>query len=131
MAITTCSSLNGRRPATSVAGIRVGSDGQRWVAATAKDDRGEEVTVEKRKYDEDRIHLAIECEFEGSKDLARFYYSADGAQWNEIGTPLRMKYTLDHFMGYRFGLYNYATEQAGGYADFDYFRTSVLQNKTC
>ena len=24
-------------------------------------------------------------------------------------------------MGYRFGLFNYATKQAGGHADFDYF----------
>ncbi|HEY4208720.1 MAG TPA: hypothetical protein VGM31_17960 [Puia sp.] len=25
-------------------------------------------------------------------------------------------------MGYRFGLFNYATRAAGGYVDFDYFR---------
>jgi hypothetical protein len=24
-------------------------------------------------------------------------------------------------MGYRFGLFNYATKNTGGYADFDYF----------
>jgi len=24
-------------------------------------------------------------------------------------------------MGYRFGLYNYASKNPGGYADFDYF----------
>ena len=112
-------------------GIRIGPDGQRWAAATVRGDRGEEVTVEQRMYDGDRIYLAIECEFEGSRDLARFYYSADGARWNAIGAPLQMKYTLDHFMGYRFGLFSYATEQVGGYADFDYFRTSVRQNKTC
>jgi hypothetical protein len=35
-----------------------------------------------------------------------------------------MRYTLDHFMGYRIGLYNYATKQPGGYVDFDYFRYS-------
>ncbi|MBI5383575.1 MAG: hypothetical protein HZA90_02700 [Verrucomicrobia bacterium] len=27
-------------------------------------------------------------------------------------------------MGYRFGLFNYATKTAGGCADFDYFRVS-------
>jgi hypothetical protein len=33
-----------------------------------------------------------------------------------------MEYTLmEHFMGYRFGLYHYATKSPGGYADFDYF----------
>ena len=35
-----------------------------------------------------------------------------------------MTYTLPHFMGYRFGLFNYATKTAGGFVDFDYFRVS-------
>jgi hypothetical protein len=33
-----------------------------------------------------------------------------------------MSYTLPHFMGYRFGLFNYATKQTGGFADFDWFK---------
>jgi len=33
-----------------------------------------------------------------------------------------MAYTLPHFMGYRFGLVYYATQEAGGYTDFDYYR---------
>jgi len=33
-----------------------------------------------------------------------------------------MEYTLTHFMGYRFGLFNYSSKTPGGYADFDYFR---------
>jgi hypothetical protein len=32
-----------------------------------------------------------------------------------------MAYTLPHFMGYRFGLFNYATQNAGGFVDFDFF----------
>ena len=35
-----------------------------------------------------------------------------------------MTYNPAHFMGYRFGLFNYATKEAGGPADFDYFRIS-------
>ncbi|MDB5245618.1 MAG: glycosyl hydrolase 43 family protein, partial [Segetibacter sp.] len=31
-------------------------------------------------------------------------------------------YTLPHFMGYRFALFNYATKNVGGSVDFDYFR---------
>jgi hypothetical protein len=31
---------------------------------------------------------------------------------------------MEHFMGYRFGLFNYATKNTGGFADFDYFRFS-------
>ena len=35
-----------------------------------------------------------------------------------------MTYTLPHFMGYRFALFNYATKAAGGCVDFNYFRVS-------
>jgi hypothetical protein len=37
---------------------------------------------------------------------------------------LKMKYTLPHFMGYRFGLFHYATATPGGFVDFDHFRVS-------
>jgi hypothetical protein len=32
-------------------------------------------------------------------------------------------------MGYRFGLFNYATKRAGGYVDFDYFHISDMKMK--
>ena len=35
-----------------------------------------------------------------------------------------MSYTIPHFMGYRFGLFNFSTKNAGGYAEFDFFRVS-------
>ena len=56
--------------------------------------------------------------------MADFYYSLDGKKWIKIGSQLKMAYTLPHFMGYRFGLFNYATKTSGGYVDFDYFRIS-------
>ncbi|QNE39643.1 glycosyl hydrolase 43 family protein [Hymenobacter sp. NBH84] len=68
------------------------------------------------------VYFKAECDFTERKDVATFYYSLDGKMWKAIGGPLKMAYTLPHFMGYRFGLFNYATKQAGGYADFDYFR---------
>lgn len=68
------------------------------------------------------IHLKVECDFANRADTARFYHSSDGRQWTTIGKPLKMIYTLPHFMGYRFALFNYATKTAGGFVDFDYFR---------
>ncbi len=32
-----------------------------------------------------------------------------------------MSYTIPHFIGYQFGLFNYATKIAGGFVDFDFF----------
>jgi beta-xylosidase len=69
----------------------------------------------------DKVYLKASCDFTNRKDTANFFYSLDGKSWTPIGSPLKMSYTLPHFMGYRFGLFNYATKNAGGYADFDFF----------
>lgn len=84
----------------------------------------EPVEAERVPLNQDTVHLRAECDFNDRADRARFYYSLDGQSWEPIGTELEMRYTLPHFMGYRFGLFNYATEEAGGFADFDYFRVS-------
>ncbi|HJV77326.1 MAG TPA: glycoside hydrolase 43 family protein [Paludibacter sp.] len=71
---------------------------------------------------QNKVFLKIECDFRNKIDIAKFFYSLDGKTWNSIGRQLKMEYTLmEHFMGYRFGLYNYASKNPGGYADFDYF----------
>lgn len=67
------------------------------------------------------IYLKAECDFTDKKDVTNFFYSLDGKLWTLIGTPLKMAYTIPHFMGYRFGLFTYATKRVGGYADFDFF----------
>jgi beta-xylosidase len=70
----------------------------------------------------DVVHLKMECDFKDRADRARFFHSADAKQWTPIGKPLKMTYTLPHFMGYRFALFHFATRTAGGFADFDWFR---------
>jgi beta-xylosidase len=72
------------------------------------------------------VYFKAECNFTDRKDVANFYYSLDGKTWQPAGTELKMTYTLPHFMGYRFGLFNYATKTTGGFADFDFFR---IENK--
>jgi beta-xylosidase len=70
---------------------------------------------------QDIVYLKAECDFTNKRDTANFYYSLDGAKWILIGSPLKMTYSLAHFMGYRFGLFNYSTKSVGGYVDFDFF----------
>lgn len=67
------------------------------------------------------VWLRLDCDFKDRADTAHFFYSLDGETWTRIGRPLHMTYTLPHFMGYRFGLFNYATKAAGGWVDFDFF----------
>ena len=67
------------------------------------------------------VYLKAECNFENKTDIACFFFSLDGKLWTPIGSDLKMEYSMPHFMGYRFGLFNYATENPGGFVDFDYF----------
>jgi beta-xylosidase len=80
------------------------------------------VELQRLPLTQDKVYFKIECDFKERKDVATFFYSLDGKAWKPVGGPLKMAYTLPHFMGYRFSLFNYATQSAGGYADFDYFR---------
>jgi beta-xylosidase len=76
---------------------------------------------------QNRVWLRIDCDFRPAKDLATFYYSLDGKQWNIIGQPFKMTYDWQRFfMGNRYAVYNYATRQSGGYVDVDYFHAKVL-----
>lgn len=84
----------------------------------------EEEIIESIPIDRDRIYLKIDFDFKNQTDKADFYYSFNGVEWHAIGDRLQMRYTLPHFMGYRFALFNYATENPGGYVDFDYFRVN-------
>ncbi|WP_341282743.1 glycoside hydrolase 43 family protein [Paenibacillus sp. FSL H8-0537] len=102
-------------------GIAAGEQGQFSIDMCINGGDGYEDTVESVVFTGERVYLKIYFNFEDSIDQARFFYSEDGIAWKPIGRTLQMKYTLDHFMGYRIGLFNYATIQSGGYADFDYF----------
>jgi beta-xylosidase len=76
------------------------------------------------------VFLKAECNFTDKKDNANFFYSLDGKAWLSIGTPLKMAYTIPHFIGYRFALFNYATKNIGGSADFDYFHIADKISET-
>ncbi|WP_128548610.1 glycoside hydrolase family 43 protein [Larkinella soli] len=85
---------------------------------------GKPVEVQRVPLSRKTVYLKAECDFRDRKDTARFFYSLDGKAWLPIGEPLKMPYTIPHFMGYRFGLFNYAAKEPGGFADFDYFRVN-------
>ena len=82
---------------------------------------GKPMEVQTIPLDQKTIFFKAECDFMNKKDTANFFFSLNGNTWKPIGTPLKMSYTLPHFMGYRFTLFNYATKNIGGFVDFDYF----------
>ncbi len=85
---------------------------------------GEPVVAAAVPVSQKRIYLMAECDFREQADLGYFYYSTDGRKWVAVGTPLKMEYSIPHFMGYRFGLFYYSTMKPGGSAGFSWFRVS-------
>lgn len=68
-----------------------------------------------------RVFLRAVANFGTNK--VNFYYSEDNVAFLPVGEEMTMRYTLDIFTGNRFGLFNYATEERGGYVDVDWFST--------
>lgn len=83
---------------------------------------GSPIKVAEVPLKQETVSFKIDMDFQNRADRAKFYYSLNGHDWTPIGDVLKMTYTLPHFMGYRFALFNYATQSTGGWADFDYFR---------
>jgi beta-xylosidase len=89
---------------------------------------GKPVEVQSVPLTQKTAFLKAECDFRDRADIANFFYSLDGKSWTPIGSQLKMEYSMPHFMGYRYGLFNYATKTPGGYVDFDWFRTGYISN---
>ena len=89
--------------------------------------------VLRRKVAGSTIYLKAICDFTpwndrdyrkipNAEDAGRFYYSEDGEKWEALGEAMWLPYTIPHFTGWRFALFNWATKEAGGTASFDFFR---------
>jgi beta-xylosidase len=100
-------------------GVRVEGDHKSIVMINATS--GKPVTAQVIPVTQNIVYFRAECDFTNKKDVADFFYSLDGKKWIPVGSQLKMAYTLPHFMGYRFGLFNYAAKEVGGYVDFDFF----------
>jgi beta-xylosidase len=110
-----------------VVGVRVNGNQKSIVMINATG--GKPVEAATIPFNQKTVYFKAQCDFTDRKDVADFFYSLDGKTWTSIGTQLKMAYTLPHFMGYRFGLFNYATKSAGGHADFDFFHITDSINK--
>ena len=62
-----------------------------------------------------RIWLRIAADIRpGPNRQGRFSYSTDGSQFTELGSAFTMKNAWEFFMGYRYAMFNYATQALGG-----------------
>jgi beta-xylosidase len=112
-----------------IIGVRV--EGEHTSIVMINATGGKPVEAQAVPFSQKTIYFKAECDFTNKRDVADFFYSFDGKDWKAVGSQLRMAYTLPHFMGYRFGLFNYATKQVGGFADFDFFHIAEqITNKS-
>jgi beta-xylosidase len=100
-------------------GVQSMQDAKAIVMVSAESEKP--IELQRLPLTQNKVYFKIACDFRDRKDVATFFYSLDGKTWQPVGQPLKMAYTLPHFMGYRFSLFNYATKRPGGYVDFDYF----------
>lgn len=107
-------------------GVKMDDSGKKKIVMVMTES-GKPVEAESVPLKQNTIFLKAHCDFTERKDIANFFYSIDGQTWNPIGSTLQMKYTIPHFMGYRFALFNYASEHPGGFVDFDFFRIKTTQ----
>ena len=126
-----------------VAGLAVFQDPYAWIGITQKQGR-RYIVAGRSDYEEngmkvpavqntgvelttDTVFLRAKVNFGTS--TASFLYSTDNVNWHIFGPTLHMRYMLSVFVGNRFYLFNYATQQAGGHVDVDWFSTEPVFNE--
>ncbi len=98
-------------------------DGRNEIVAVSAQPKEREIVVTETAAiptDAEVVRFRIDADFDHMKDEAVFFYD-DGDGWKPIGGVHKMYYRLDHFTGYRFGLFAYSTRQPGGSAGFREF----------
>lgn len=71
--------------------------------------------------EENKVSLRIIFDYRNRRDKASFFFRYGKDRWVQLGDTLEMEYTLDVFVGYRIGIFNYAGKNIGGYTDFKDF----------
>jgi alpha-glucuronidase len=77
------------------------------------------VTVDSVALRQSTVYLRTEAA--NAAKRAVFAYSYDDKVYTPLGNELAMRFSLKIFTGNKFGLFNYATKETGGYVDIDWF----------
>jgi hypothetical protein len=73
-----------------------------------------------------RIWLRVNADIRpGTGRQGRFSYSTDGVTFTPLGPGFTMSNDWRFFMGYRFGIFNYATQALGGTATVERFELAT------
>ena len=78
---------------------------------------------------DDQLKLKATFNLEHTKEQVQFAYCDildKNGDFEDFGAPVKLRYTLDQFVGVRFALFCYSTEKAGGNATFKEFKLELL-----
>ena len=92
------------------------------------DDEEPVITTEK-DLSSPKLKLKATFNLEHTKEQVQFAFSEnldEKEAFEDFGNPVKLRYTLDQFVGVRFALFCYSTEKAGGSASFKEFKLDLL-----
>jgi beta-xylosidase len=84
------------------------------------------VEYERVSVTSDKITLKAYGNFVDGIDECEFYFQA-GEEWKKLGVIHNLVWKMDQFVGCRFGLFMYSTQEIGGIAEFSKFRYNILK----
>jgi len=93
-----------------------------WTMNVFDDDKPEILT--KTEIENPEVHLKLDFDLTKEMQQVELMYKKDNS-YVSVGTPAKLRYTLDHFVGARFGLFLYSTVTAGGKASFSNFQITT------
>lgn len=92
------------------------------------DDEEPVITTEK-DLSSPKLKLKATFNLEHTKEQVQFAFSEnldEKEAFEDFGDPVKLRYTLDQFVGVRFALFCYSTEKTGGSASFKEFKLDLL-----
>ena len=105
--------------------VALAKDGGSYKVVMYTGNKDGERQAESKAISGSKVYLRIDFDLPIDRGTAYFYYSTDGSTWTKIGSDVKLNYDLHMFVGVRWGLFNFATKTAGGYADFDWFKVGT------
>lgn len=90
------------------------------------DDNEPDIIAEK-EISSTKLKLKATFNLEHNKENVQFAFAeTDSDSYEKFGDPVKLRYTLDQFVGVRFALFCYSTKKTGGKATFKDFTIDLL-----
>ena len=92
-------------------------------------DDEEPVITSEKQLSSPKLKLRATFNLEHTKEQVQFAFNENldnNTDFEDFGAPVKLRYTLDQFVGVRFALFCYSTEKTGGQVTFKEFNLEIL-----